>query len=184
MQRIVACGVDYGSTNATRGELLALGVDNCLYVVNEWAPGDGTEAERSASLRDFYATRGEPEMTFIDPAAAGFRRQCLDDGFDNLYKASNKVLDGIGVVASLLAADRLKIHDSCTELIGELPGYVWDAKATEKGEDAPVKANDHALDALRYGVYTSRMLWQPYIDLHAAQRQPDESLEGVTDAAA
>ena len=30
----------------------------------------------------------------------------------------------------------------------------WDEKAQEKGEDKPVKQNDHALDALRYLLQT------------------------------
>ncbi|AZG43456.1 PBSX family phage terminase large subunit [Gordonia insulae] len=165
MQALLGCGVDYGVTNATRGELISLGVDNNLYVVAEWAPGPGTEAERSASLAEFYRTAGEPDRTFVDPAAAGFRRQLLADHFEQILKGNNKVLDGIGVIASLLTAGRLFIHDSCTELIGELPNYVWDTKKSEKGEDAPIKVDDHAVDALRYGVLTSRPWWQPYIDL-------------------
>lgn len=179
MQRLLSCGIDYGVTNATRGILIGLGTDNSLYAVAEWAPGDGTEAERSNSLRDFYGTRGEPEMTFIDPAAAGFRMQVWQSGFSNTFKASNAVIDGLGVVASLMSLGRLKIHESCTELIKELPGYVWDSKAAEKGEDSPIKLDDHACDALRYAVFSSRMLWQPYIDLHAATKQPDNQLEGV-----
>lgn len=175
--RILSCGVDYGVTNATRGETIGLGADNNLYVMAEWAPGPGTEAERSASLSEYYRTTGEPEHTFIDPAAAGFRRQVVGDGFGGIYAASNSVLDGIGVIASLLSAGRLFIHESCTELLGEIPGYVWDKKASEKGQDAPVKLNDHAVDAWRYGVFSSRTFWQPYIDLREAQRQPDERLE-------
>lgn len=165
IRTLLGCGIDYGVTNATRGEMIGLGDDNCLYVVAEWAPGPGTEAQRSASLADFYRTVGEPERSLVDPAAAGFRRQLLADHFDQVLKGNNKVLDGIGAVASLLTAGRLKIHESCTELIGELPNYVWDTKASDKGEDAPVKLNDHAVDALRYGVYTTRPWWQPYIDL-------------------
>lgn len=179
MQRLLACGIDYGVVNATRGELVGLGVDNNLYIVAEWAPGAGTEAERSASLTDFYRQHGQPEYTFIDPAAAGFRQQCVRDGFTSIYKASNKVLDGIGVVASLYSAGRMFVHESCTELIAETPGYVWDPKAVEKGEDAPLKVDDHAMDAERYGVFSSRSTWQDYIDLREVRRQPDEQLEGV-----
>lgn len=173
MAALIGCGIDYGVTNATRGELIGLGVDNNLYVVAEWAPGPGTEAERSQSLGEFYRTQGEPERTFVDPAAAGFRRQLLADHFDGVLKGNNKVVDGIGTVASLLTAGRLFIHDSCTELIGEIPNYVWDAKASEKGEDAPVKIDDHAADALRYGIFTSRPWWRPYIDLTTSE--PEES---------
>ena len=32
--------------------------------------------------------------------------------------------------------------------------YIWDQKASERGEDKPVKQHDHAMDALRYFCYT------------------------------
>ena len=42
--------------------------------------------------------------------------------------------------------------------IQENASYVWDEKAVERGEDKPVKQNDHAKDAERYGLYTNRWL--------------------------
>lgn len=33
-------------------------------------------------------------------------------------------------------------------------------KLARKGEDVPVKADDYGVDALRYGVATTRALWQ------------------------
>lgn len=162
---LLGCGIDYGVTNATRGELIGLGADGCLYVVAEWAPGDGTESQRSESLRQFYGRHGWPPRTFIDPAAAGFRKQLLDDHFEGVLKGNNRILDGVGTVASLFTADKLKIHESCTQLIGELPGYVWDKAQSDKGKDLPLKVDDHAADALRYGVYTARPWWRNHIDL-------------------
>ena len=46
------------------------------------------------------------------------------------------------------------IHPSCKNTIREVSGYVWDEKARDHGEDKPVKTDDHACDALRYGVFT------------------------------
>ena len=31
-------------------------------------------------------------------------------------------------------------------------GYSWDPKAQARGEDKPIKRDDHAVDAERYGV--------------------------------
>jgi phage terminase large subunit len=42
--------------------------------------------------------------------------------------------------------------DSCTNTINEFGIYVWDPKAAARGEDAPLKDNDHCLDAARYFV--------------------------------
>lgn len=174
MQRILCVGVDYGTTNPTRGIKLGLGVDNKLYAMAEWAPGSGTTTDHSRSLRQFINTDA-PEYLYIDPAAAVFKVQLQRDGYTNYLNASNKVGAGIGLVASLFTTNQLLIHTSCTELLGEIPGYVWDAKAAEKGEDSPVKLNDHAVDAFRYAVASSQQEWQPYLPtLDAAARLPND----------
>jgi phage terminase large subunit len=61
----------------------------------------------------------------------------------------NEVLDGIRVVSSLLGQRKIRIHRRCTRLISELQGYAWDEKACKRGEEKPVKANDHGPDAIR-----------------------------------
>jgi phage terminase large subunit len=181
MQRFLACGIDFGVQHPTRGQLLGLGVDSNLYVIAEWTPPKGTEAERATSLTHFYQLHGVPEFTFIDPGGggAGLILQVHQSGIPNVFNAMKDVLDGIGIVAALLSAGRLFISDTCTELIDELPGYSWDEKKADKGEDAPVKADDDNVDALRYAIFSSRIMWQSYIDLHEATRQPDNQLEGV-----
>ena len=51
------------------------------------------------------------------------------------------------------------------ELAKEIPGYVWDPRATARGEDAPIKANDDSCDALRYAVQSSRFVWGTMVPL-------------------
>ena len=51
----------------------------------------------------------------------------------------------------------LLILEKCTNMIKEIEGYVWDTKAAERGEDEPLKQNDHLCDALRYAVYTHKI---------------------------
>lgn len=170
-------GVDYGTTNPTRGVRVGYGGDPVrLYVTAEWDPPKGTEAQRSASLRAWLAgTPDEPcqpvPWVIVDPAAAGFRQQLFQDGVSNVMPGANAVLPGIRVVSSLLAADRLRIHTSCEALIKEIPGYMWDPKKTAKGEDAPIKLNDHSMDALRYACYSTRHVWRQVIPLLAASDQ-------------
>ena len=41
-------------------------------------------------------------------------------------------------------------HTVTPILAGELAGYRWDTRASERGEDKPVKEDDHSVDALRY----------------------------------
>jgi PBSX family phage terminase large subunit len=178
-------GMDYGTVNATSVILLGEGVDGRLYACAEWrhdsrqAQRQMTDAQYSAAIRAWLADyrppgapatapKGvTPEWSFVDPSAASFITQAYEDGFPNLARASNEVVDGIRSVASLLAAGLLRIHRSCTGLLDELPGYVWDEKAAEKGEDKPVKINDHSVDALRYVVHSTAHEWRHLLTLAA-----------------
>ena len=164
LTEVYSMGIDYGSTNPTAGIMLGLGTDRRLYAFGEWAPrsGDITDGELTASLRDHLEGVGRsPRYFFPDPAAKSLKVQMKRDGFSPIKNAHNEpVNDGIRVVANLIAGGQLKIHASCESLLDEIPGYAWDPKATEKGEDKVLKVNDHFCDALRYAVYSSRVLWR------------------------
>lgn len=170
MVRVLALGVDHGMTNATDAVLLGLGVDRCLYAMDEWRAGrrvDGgalTVQQQSAALRGWLGGRPVPEWVVVDPAAAAFKVQLHHDGLRNLGDADNDVRFGISTVASLLGSGRLRVSERCTWLIEEFPSYVWDDKAAERGEDKPVKVADHGLDSLRYAVATTEAMWRPYLD--------------------
>jgi PBSX family phage terminase large subunit len=177
MDRVLSLGLDYGDTHATRGYLLGLGRDQAgtprLYVLDEWAPERMTVGEHSADLRAWLGRLEPqewrtPEWVYVDPAAASFKHQLFYDGMGNVAGASNSVLTGIRTVASLLATNRLLVSDRCTNLIRMLPGYVWDPKATARGEDAPVKANDDEVDAMRYSIFSTRALWRGLIPVTTA----------------
>jgi PBSX family phage terminase large subunit len=164
--------VDYGTVNPFADLLIGLGADQRIYVTSEYrhdsraARRQMTDAEYSAARREWLKTQGvRPEFTVVDPSAASFIEQLHRDATPGVVPAENTVLDGIRTVASLLAADRLRIHRSCTGLIDELPGYSWDDEAAEKGEDKPIKQDDHSCDALRYGVRTTEALWRPHIPM-------------------
>lgn len=172
--RWLAVGVDHGTVNPFAAVLLGLGIDGCLYVASEWrhdsrtAHRQMTDLEYSRELRQWLTSLGvRPEWIVVDPSAAGFIEQLHRDGVTPAG-ADNAVQDGIRTVASLFAADKLRIHRSCTGLIEELPGYVWDDKAAARGEDKPLKAADHSCDALRYAVRTTEALWRPYVSLTLA----------------
>lgn len=182
MQRWVGLGVDVGTVNPTHAVLLGLGVDGNLYAAAEWRYAGGetkrrlTDLEYSerirAWLRDLRiqgAPRAgvRPEYVVVDPSAASFIQQLHRDGL-NPYPADNSVLDGIRQVGSLFVGGSLKVHRSCRQLIEELQTYAWDEKATEKGEDKPLKADDHGPDALRYVVRTTESIWRSRLGLAAA----------------
>jgi PBSX family phage terminase large subunit len=182
MDRVLALGVDYGTTNPTRGLIVGVARDR-LWAVDEWAPPAGTDADLSAGMLTWMGRRPveswrSPEWVFVDPAAASFKMQLRRDGLTNVRGGVNEVLPGIRTIASLFATDRLKVSASCTNLIEQIPGYAWDPKATERGDDAPIKVNDHEVDALRYAVQSSRRLWRNEIPLTATvDPDPDDTLE-------
>ncbi|HEX2317510.1 MAG TPA: hypothetical protein VHJ18_00865 [Streptosporangiaceae bacterium] len=173
--------VDYGTTNPLDAVLLGLGVDSCLYAVAEWrwdSRLEGrqlTDAEYSRKLREWLRTvkipasslRGPaPKCMVIDPSATSFKVQAWQDGW-TVTDGVNAVADGIRLVSTLLALGRLKIDRSCKSLLDEIPGYSWSEAHAERGEDVPVKVDDHAVDALRYGIATTRAMWQQWIPVAA-----------------
>lgn len=181
MSQWLCVSVDYGTTNPLHALLLGLGVDGTLYVVAEWrwdSRKEGrqlTDVEYSKRLREWLysvplpasnLTGPKPRFMVVDPSATSFKVQLYQDGWAPV-DANNAVGDGIRLISSLLHIGRLKIHKSCKGLIAELPGYSWSEKHAEKGEDVPVKADDHGCDALRYGAATTRAMWQQRIPLAA-----------------
>jgi phage terminase large subunit len=164
MQRIIAFGVDHGTTNATAGILLGIGDDNKLYAMDEWAPPKGlTTGEYAGLLQEWLAERPEPEYVYVDPAAAPFKVELKRSRVGRSRDATNGVLDGVQLVGALISSGNLMISDRCTELLNEIPGYVWDPKQSDKGIDAVIKVNDHFCDALRYSVASTERLWRRYM---------------------
>jgi PBSX family phage terminase large subunit len=177
-------GIDYGTTNATSVILLGLGTDDRLYACAEWRHDSRathrqmTDAQYSAAIRKWLATWRHPseqaagvtpEWVFVDPSAASFSTQLWHDGLPGLARARNDVRDGIRSVAATLAGGLLYVHESCEGLLGEMPGYSWDPKATARGEDAPIKADDHSADALRYAVHSTQHEWRHLLTNHQDQ---------------
>lgn len=183
IDRWFAVGIDYGTTNPLDAILLGRGTEadgiTRLYAAAEHrhdpkvAKVRLTDAQHSQQLQSFLAeanrwdgtddTGVRPDFTVVDPSAASFIEQLLADRVHGITPADNEVLDGIRTVSSLLATDRMRVHESCKPLISEMASYSWDDKATEQGQDKPLKVADHAADALRYGIHTTQALWRPHI---------------------
>ena len=164
--RTLAVGLDFGMNHPTHAVMLCLSNDGRLVVTSEYRYDARlkhgqqlTIAQVSAALKQWVG-RQQPEWVCVDPSAEVLEVQLYYDGWQNLMHADNAVLDGIRQVASLFATDQLVIHSSCKDLIEELPGYSWDEKASERGDEKPIKAGDDACDALRYAIRTTQSTWQ------------------------
>lgn len=151
-------GVDYGASNPCVFGLYgrAKGV---WYKVKEWyyepqKSGSKTDSALSAEMKAFLSWNGKPirpKSIDVDPSAKHLIDQLRKD-FPGIviYPARNAVLDGIQVLAQAISSGLFKIYIRCKRTIEELLNYVWDVKSQEKGEDKPVKKNDHACDETRY----------------------------------
>ncbi len=155
---LVSVGVDYGTSNPTA--FIAIGLANDGPYAGKWIAfkehyfnskggRQKTDIELAEDMAEFLKGIDATYIN-IDPSAASFKLQLKRSGFNGVRDADNAVIDGIRNVASGLTSEKLLVHKSCENLIEETYGYVWDPKAQEKGEDKPIKTNDHALDALRY----------------------------------
>lgn len=181
----IGVGLDYGTTNPLAGLLLGTGIgpdgQRRLYLASEYRYDSRrqrrqlTDPEYSARLRGWlaaYTPPGQhepgvrPPWTYVDPSAASMMLQLHRDGLPVTH-ADNDVDRGLRLVAALLAADRLAVHESCAGWIDEVTGYCWDPKRAEKGDDAPIKVNDHSLDAGRYVITSTEHLWRSMLDLAA-----------------
>lgn len=138
-----------------------------------------TDAEYSSDLRgwledawsDFDGELGVYRIV-VDPSAASFIRQLYFDGWQGVVPGDNAVTDGIRGVSSLLTARRLVFHEGCDGTIDEMPGYSWDPKAQDRGEDKPLKRDDHGPDTARYGVWTLKRIWKHWVSTRPEQPVP------------
>lgn len=188
--RRLRLAIDYGTANPFVALLMGVSAEPRLYVAREWRYDSKgrrtmTDEEYVRALAAWLAGgcggfftdehgHGLPvelEKIVCDPSAASFRAAWQRHFKRWPEAADNAVLDGIRDEASLLGAGRLAFHESCREAIDEHASYVWDPKAQEKGDDAPVKLADHGPDACRYGVRSYRTVWKRWLTLPPTQEE-------------
>lgn len=155
--------VDYGTQNACVF-LHIMDDGQSVWVEREYyysGRDEGIQKTDSQYADDLLAFMGDlpVEKVIIDPSAASFRAELRHRGII-CRDADNDVLEGIRWTATLLGLNLVKIHPRCENLIRELQGYVWDTKPTEKGNEKPIKKDDHGPDALRYFCKTMIKPWR------------------------
>ncbi len=149
-------GIDYGTTNPTAAVIIAVNPTmwpqlsvECEYYYDASVKGRSkTDQELVQDLKEFISWRTIRSI-YIDPAAASLKI-ALRQGDLPVIDAKNDVLLGIKIVSKFISNLNLCIHRSCKTLIEHIQSYAWDDKAASRGEDKPIKHQDHVLDALRY----------------------------------
>lgn len=152
---------DYGDQNATVflliGEFRDKNNKKIFIVVKEYYYS-GRETKISKSVTEYVDDfeKWIPKDVriseiILDPSAKALTREFEKRRYI-VTPANNAVNEGINETANMLYNSELFVMEDCKETIAEFGIYSWDPKASERGEDAPLKDNDHCMDSLRYFV--------------------------------
>lgn len=173
-------GIDYGASNPFACVLIGVSTGKytqtgkCMWVEREYY-WDPKKTQRSKTNFEFCHDISEflqdynVKQIYIDPSAAAFKTEMRRFGLTPI-DANNSVLDGIQIMTSDMRKGNLYILDTCRNLIREIETYVWDTKSARRGDDEPIKKDDHAMDALRYCMASHRVIeYNPYKDQERAQ---------------
>ena len=142
----VVIGLDFGFTNPTAAIVVAFDGDDKAYALDELYKRRLTPDDLVVAVREL-ADRYRPESIICDPSEPGQIEALRRAGLPASPSRVRSVIEGIRDIQSRLAGGRLIVSPQCANLIAEFETYVWNDR-----KDAPVKANDHALDALRYAL--------------------------------
>lgn len=146
--------IDYGTQNPT--VFLLWGKSGSTWYCLKEYYYDGRHSSRQKTDDDYANdldkfVDGNRCPLIIDPSAASFIAKLKQHRY-RVIKANNDVLNGIRETQSAMNLGKIKFAPGLSNLLKEFASYVWDNKASQKGEDKVVKAHDHAMDAMRYFV--------------------------------
>lgn len=159
-------GVDYGSSNPCACVLV--GVSTGRYTqtgVQMWVEKEyywehkkrrpKLNSELADDIMNFLEPYGVKQL-YMDPSAESFQQEMQRRGI-HVVHANNDVTNGIQKMCDDVMTGRCVILEDCPNLIREIEGYVWDPREAKRGYDEPMKENDHAIDALRYVLYSHKV---------------------------
>jgi len=152
--------VDYGTHNPCvfleffdDGDTAWMDREYCWDSVKEMR--QKTDGEYADDLEEFMRNSrvlgiNNPKI-IVDPSAASFKLELIKRGLW-VVDADNDVLEGIHRVSEVMACKALRVEEGCVNERRECGLYSWDKKKTEKGDEQPLKVNDHTQDAKRYAI--------------------------------
>jgi phage terminase large subunit len=163
-------GIDFGYTNPSSIQWWAISPDNEAYLYREWYHTETHTATIGQLLKQYEYER--PHPVSVDHDAQD--RATLASMLIPTHAAKKDVMPGIEHISRRLQErgngrrglyilkgcllkkdERLVNAGKPASLVDEITQYTW-----MDGKDAPVKANDHACDAMRYALYSySKLNW-------------------------
>ena len=148
----IISGLDVGFKDPTAYCVIAYDGEK-FYVLEEYYAAERTTEEHAGYLSEIMERR-DVDYCFIDAAAAQTRFDLAQNYDITTTNAKKSVLDGIGMVASLVDNDRLIVHQSCQEVLRCLDQYRWDPNPNLMREKPLHDSSSHMADALRYALYS------------------------------
>lgn len=161
---------DYGVSTVTTFGVMGIKKDmdkgNTYYLLEE-TYYDATEKGVSQSdsdrvndlirLQDKYHL-GRRNTIYLPHDAASLKAECRKDKRIKMRirtYAPDTYRD-ITTIQDLINRDKFHIHESCKNSIKQAQTYSWDIKAQQRGEDKPLKIDDHCPDMWRGGILGPR----------------------------
>ncbi len=149
-------GLDFGFTNPAAAITVKKDRNAIYWVTDEWYKTNQTDAQ----IADYVAAL-KWEECYADPESASGREELKRRGVNirEVIKNKDSIRNGVNTVRELLNTNRLRIHESCLNLIFEFETYSYpDSRPDQNEPENPIKENDHALDALRYALAMDNVL--------------------------
>lgn len=199
-------GIDFGSTNPTVCLWVAVDNDQNFFVIDEhYSTGQTLDYHAGRINSSKYSVR--VRQTFGDPSGAQWITEFAGRGVHitpatketgtseknwvryGIEKVGEKLKLQQGHIVSALTESQsgaypaLFIFSHCVETIREFETYRWKEKSVSQAQDlnepdVPEKANDHAMDALRY-VVTSYIATQNYNTEDIPKYEPRDTVIGI-----
>ena len=142
----VIYGGDFGFNNPTA--VLKIGMkDGEIYIIDEIYKTQMTNDDLIRELGHFYDNKSN--YSFWDSAEPNRIEEIRRAGY-NAHPAEKSVKEGINKVKEF----RIHIHSKCVNTIKEIKTYSFKTDKSGHVLDEPVKFLDHAMDAMRYAIFT------------------------------
>lgn len=183
-----AAALDYGTINPTACHIGAMApnqwpqirIEREYYFDSVKHGRQKTDAELAKDIKNFIG-HTPINALYVDPAAASLKLELRNLDLP-VVDANNDVLFGIKLMSQFIAGKNMLVHKNCTNLVEQVQSYAWCPKAADRGEDKPIKHNDHAVDSVRYllaSCFKHGLLSNP--DLNLTYDQIRAKVHGIGD---
>lgn len=122
------------------------------------AQSDSDRVNTIVMLQNKYKL-GHKNTIYLPHDAASLKAECKKDKRIRMKVRTYRpdTYEDILKIQNLFNNDQFFIHERCKNSITQAQTYSWDIKAQQRGEDKPLKINDHCPDMWRGGLFGPRL---------------------------